>query len=105
MPSDFMSSDQFIKPDQLISASITVARVSNTNNVGSRMWFAISDTDGMIYQKWSLMMDNADVVLMLTQPGDRLDVEYWVEHVSDPVYKRIPNEITRNNLVTVKVSS
>ena len=98
MPSDLMNSEQFVSDQSIMTSVVKIKRISNTNNIGARMWFVFQDTNGNIYQKWSMLMDPTDEVLVLAVPGDVLDIEYWVETISDPVFKRIKSEFTRNNL-------
>jgi hypothetical protein len=102
MPSDIMNSNQFVRKDQIIKKIIKVARVNNTNSIGARMWFVVQDMDGLMYQRWSLLMDETDATLALLQAGDMIDIEYWVETVSDPVFQRT-EEFTRNNLTLVRL--
>lgn len=101
MPSDIMNSDQFVKNDQLIEKTIKVARINNTNSIGARMWFVVQDTEGNLYQRWSLMMDETDATLAVAQVGDTLNIEYWIENVSDPIYKRT-DDFSRNNMTWVE---
>lgn len=103
MSSDLMNSDQYVTDDQLQTKTIKVQRINNTNSIGARMWFVVQDTDGVLYQKWSLLMDNSDTTLAVAQVGDKLDITYWVEEITDPIFKRAP-DFSRNNLSTVKFS-
>ncbi len=101
MASDLMNSDQYITNDQLQTKTIKVQRINNTNSIGTRMWFVVQDANGVLYQKWSLLMDDSDATLAVAQVGDKLDITYWVEDITDPVFKRT-TDFSRNNLSTVK---
>jgi hypothetical protein len=102
MPSDIMTSDNQVTDDQVITKTVKVFRINNSNGLGTRMWFVFQDTDGNMFQKWSLLMDDADAILAISQPGDSLEITYWVESVSDPVFQRLRTDFTRNNVLSVK---
>ena len=57
------------------SATITVKK-ANLWSMGVRIWYVIMDTQGVIYQRWSNVGDSTDQVLMLVQPGDKLNIEF-----------------------------
>lgn len=71
-----------IVADEIKSKTIQVKRCVATN-MGVRMWYQILSTDGEMYQKWAMLMNNTEEVLLLTQPGDSLDITYIDDVVED----------------------
>jgi hypothetical protein len=102
MSSDLTTTDATIDPTQVLTKKIKVKRLSNCNNVGPRMWFVVLGEDGELYQRWSLIMNPTDALLSVIIAGDTLDITYYVEELSDDVFKRsLP--FSRNNIITAKL--
>lgn len=64
--------------------TVTVLR-NDFFNMGVRIWYQILTTDMEMFQRWSLLMDPTDEVLLLTKPGDVLDLEYIKDVAEDLV--------------------
>lgn len=45
-------------------------------SIGTKNWYVIQAKDGVRYQRWSHIMDATDEVMMLTQVGDKLDIQF-----------------------------
>ena len=103
MPSDLMNSEQFVNSDQIQTKTVKIVRINNTNSIGARMWFVLQDQDGVLYQRWSLLMDETDATLAIAQAGDIVKISYWIEKVTDPQFQRVA-DFTRYNLTLVEFS-
>ncbi len=102
MPSDIMSSNQFVTDEQIITTKFKIARINNSNSIGSRMWFVVQDDKGNLFQRWSMLMDETDAILAVANIGDTIELSYWIETVCDPIFQRIKEEFTRNNIIAIK---
>lgn len=89
-----------INKDDIKTKEITILRI-NKVNMGVRLWFQILTDDDIFYQRWSMLMNNTDEILVLCQPGDKLNISYVEDHVKD-----FPNNtfepFDRNVILTAK---
>lgn len=99
--SGLILNDTLIDAADLTSVDITVDRIDRINS-GVRIWFVLLSTDGKYFQRWSLLMNPIDEILMLAQPGDKLCIKYLEDTVTDPISKLF-EPFNRNVIFDVSV--
>lgn len=82
---------------------ITIKRINRINS-GVRIWYVIMDTDNKIYQRWSMIMDPIDEILLLAQIGDQLNIEYVEDSVEDPIHEQFQS-FDRTLIVSCKFTT
>lgn len=92
--------ERLIDKSKIQTKTITVDRV-NSINMGVRIWFQVMSTDGKMYQRWSMLMNPSDEVMLLAKEGDKLEVKYIEDNVEDKVYETFPPFI-RNLILEAK---
>lgn len=89
-----------VDQDKLITKKLKVSRFS-VQNLGIRMWYVVFDEQGIAYQRYSLMMNPTDEVLVTIKVGDVIEIQYYKDHVQDGVFNRF-SSFDRNTIVTAK---
>lgn len=82
--STLVLNEKLIQQQDVKQKQITVSRASSIN-MGVRIWFQILTTEGELFQRWSMLMNNTDGILLLLQENDTLDIDYIDDEVSDEV--------------------
>ena len=78
--------DRLIDKSKIQTKTVTVERFSCIN-MGVRIWFQILTTEGEMYQRWSMLMNPTDEVMLLVKEGDKLEIECLKDQVEDAVYQ------------------
>lgn len=76
--------EQLIDKSLIKTAKIEIDRIKVVN-MGVRLWFVIEESKGVRYQRWSMLMNPTDEVLMLAEAGDYIDITYIDDKVEDPI--------------------
>lgn len=84
-----------------IQQKIVVVERFNCVNMGVRIWFQILTTDGEMYQRWSMLMNPTDEVMLLVKEGDKLYLEFIKDQVEDKVYETY-QPFERNLILTAQ---
>lgn len=92
-----------IDPTQIKSTTITINRIAH-NNSGVRIWYIILADTGICYQRWSMLMNPTDEILMLAKPGDKLSIDYIEDYVEDPISQQF-KPFKRNVILNVNKQS
>ena len=66
---------------------ITINRIQSINS-GVRIWYVIWADDGIMYERWSMLMNPTDKMLLLAQPGDKLVIDFIENHVEDQIHEQ-----------------
>lgn len=77
--------ERLIDKSKIQTKVITVKRF-NCINMGVRIWFQILTTENEMYQRWSMLMNPTDEVMLLVKEGDKLYIDYLPDTADDAVY-------------------
>jgi hypothetical protein len=83
-----------------IVKTVTVLR-STSINMGVRIWYQVLTDELEMFQRWSMLMDPTDEVLMCTQPGDILDIEF-IQNVAEDLVNLTFEPFERNVISSAK---
>lgn len=78
--------ERAIDKTKIKEKTITIARC-NYVNMGVRVWFQILTTEGERFQRWSMLMNPTDEVLILMKEGDNLDIKYYEDTAEDLIHQ------------------
>lgn len=82
--SGLVLNESAIDPADIKKATITIDRISHAN-AGVRIWYVIRTTQDEVFQRWSMLMNETDELLLIAKSGDIINIEYIDDHVEDPV--------------------
>ncbi|RWZ87204.1 MAG: hypothetical protein EO766_11780 [Hydrotalea sp. AMD] len=85
--SGLVLNESVIDPATIQTKNITISRIQSINS-GVRIWFVILTTENEIYQRWSMLMNPTDELLILSQPGDTITINYINDTVEDLITKQ-----------------
>lgn len=74
-------------PTDVKQQVITIDRIESINS-GVRIWYVILSTEGVYYQRWSMLMNPTDEIMLLAKPGDVLSIDYVEDYVEDPIHEQ-----------------
>jgi hypothetical protein len=92
--SGLVFNEKLIDRTKIKSKIITIKRCANTT-LGVRVWYEILTTENEFFQRWTLLMDNTDEVLLLCQVGDTLSINY-IEDIAEDAAAGTFESFTRN---------
>lgn len=82
--SGLVLNESLIDRNDVQKKTIVIDRITSIN-LGVRVWFVIKDVTGKRYQRWSMLMNQTDEILLLAQSGDKLTIEYIEDDVEDTI--------------------
>ena len=82
--SGLVLNESLINPADIKTVDIEIDRIQCINQ-GVRIWFVIQANKGIVFQRWSMLMNPTDELLMLSQPGDKITIDYIEDVVEDLV--------------------
>lgn len=96
--SNIVLNEKLINRSKIKHASITVRRF-NYVNMGVRIWFQIQTTELRMFQRWSMLMNPTDEVLLLTKEGDVLEIDY-IEDIAEDEHAHTFEPFSRNMILS-----
>lgn len=89
-----------VDSSKLITKKFAIKRCGQAN-LGIRMWYVLYDEQNKAYQRYSLLMNPTDEVLLTAKVGDVVEIQYYVDQVADIQYQRF-EPFARNTIVSAK---
>lgn len=98
--SNFVLNEKLINKLDIKHTTITVKRF-HCVNMGVRIWFQILTTEDKMYQRWSMLMNPTDEVMLLIREGDVLEIDY-IEDIAEDQIANTFEPFPRNVILSAK---